>query len=150
MKLNFRLAPAIALVLCGMLIGQVPAVHAQLDKLLKGGLVLAAVDKFGPDINKFVNEVTGHRDSGDDAVTTVVPILSLGSGSYAGAAQVTGPRRLVDTVRAVAQLEGEKRIIQPRVRVRGLIPISDRTVRSLESLKRVPGVGITATLEVKL
>jgi hypothetical protein len=80
----------------------------------------------------------------------VVPILSLGSGSYAGAAQVTGPRRLVDTVRAVAQLEGEKRIIQPRVRVRGLIPVSDRTVRSLESLKRVPGVGVTATLEVKL
>lgn len=145
-----RVIPATALVLCGMLLGQVAPVQAQLDKLLKGGLVLVAVDKFGPDINKFVNEVTGNRNHDDKEMTKVVPILSIGSGAYAGAAQVMGPRQFVETVRAVAQLEAEKKIIQPQVRVRALIPISDRSVKSLDSLKRVPGVGISGTLEIKL
>lgn len=145
-----RILPGAALVLFGVLLGQAAPVQAQLDKVLKGGLILLAVDKFGPDINKFVNEVTGTRDEGDKDMTKVVPILSIGGGTYAGAAQVMGPRRLVETVKAVAQLQAEKTIIQPRVRVTALIPVSDRTVRTLDSLKRVPGVGISGTLEVKL
>jgi hypothetical protein len=145
-----RKPQAALLILLGVLLGQVPAVHAQLDKTIKGTLILLAVDRYGKDINKFVNDVTRTQDIGDEAVTRVVPILTVGNGTYAGAAQVNGPRRLVDTVKAVAQMEGEKRIIQPTVRVRGLIPVSDRAVKSLESLKRVPGVGVTATLEVKL
>ena len=141
---------SLTLVALGVLLGQTPAVRAQIDKTLKGTLILFAVDRYGKDINKFVNEVTRTQDIGDEAVTRVVPILTVGNGTYAGAAQVNGPRRLVDAVRAVAQMEGEKRIIQPTVRVRGLIPVSDRAVKSLETLKRVPGVGVTATLEVKL
>ncbi|WP_309706940.1 hypothetical protein [Armatimonas sp.] len=141
---------ALAFVALGIVLGQAPPVRAQLDKTIKAAAILFAVDRFGPDINKFVNEVTRTKDIGDEAVTKVVPILTVGNGTYAGAAQINGPRRLVDTVRAVAQMEGEKRIIQPTVRVRGLIPVSDRAVRSLETLKRVPGVGVTATLEVKL
>ncbi len=144
------LFPPLALVLVGTLLGQAPPVRAQFDKVLKATLILFAVDRYGKDINKFVNDVTRTKDIGDEAVTKVVPILTVGNGTYAGAAQVNGPRRLVDTVRAVAQIEGEKRIIQPTVRVRGLIPVSDRAVKSLETLKRVPGVGVTATLEVKL
>ncbi len=141
---------SLAFVALGLVLGQVPTVHAQFDKTIKGTLILLAVDRYGKDINKFVNDVTRTQDIGDEAVTRVVPILTVGNGTYAGAAQVNGPRRLVDTVKAVAQMEGEKRIIQPTVRVRGLIPVSDRAVKSLESLKRVPGVGVTATLEVKL
>lgn len=141
---------ALAFIALGIILGQLPPVHAQFNKTLKAALILLAVDRYGKDINKFVNDVTRTQDIGDEAVTKVVPILTVGSGTYAGAAQVNGPRRLVDTVRAVAQMEGEKRIIQPTVRVRGLIPVSDRAVKSLESLKRVPGVGVTATLEVKL
>ena len=83
-------------------------------------------------------------------MTKVVPILSIGGGTYAGAAQVMGPRRLVETVKAVAQLQAEKTIIQPRVRVNAMIPVSDRTVKSLDSLKRVPGVGVSGILEIKL
>jgi hypothetical protein len=138
------------LILLGLFVGQIPAVHAQLGKGIQATLILLAVDRYGKDINKFVNEVTRTQDIGDEAVTRVVPILTVGNGTYAGAAQINGPRRLVDTVRAVAQMEGQKRIIQPTVRVRGLIPVSDRAVKSLETLKRVPGVGVTATLEVKL
>ena len=144
------LGPSLALVCLGVLLGQAPAVRAQLDKTIKAALILLAVDTYGKDINKFVNDVTRTKDIGNEAVTKVVPILTVGNGTYAGAAQINGPRRLVDTVRAVAQIEGEKRIIQPTVRVRGLIPVSDRAVKSLETLKRVPGVGVTATLEVKL
>jgi hypothetical protein len=139
-----------AALLCGVLLGQLPMVRAQFDKAIKSALILAAVDRFSPDINRFVNETTSTKDIGDEAVTKVVPILTVGSGTYAGAAQVTGPRRLVDTVKAVAQIEGEKRIIQPTVRVRGLLPIASRDVKNLASLSRVPGVGITATLEVKI
>ena len=141
---------ALVFIALGIVLGQLPPVHAQFNKTLKATLILLAVDRYGKDINKFVNDVTRTQDIGDEAVTKVVPILTVGNGTYAGAAQVNGPRRLVDTVRAVAQIEGEKRIIQPTVRVRGLIPISDRAVKSLETLKRVPGVGVTATLEVKL
>lgn len=141
---------ALALIALGLVLGQLPVVRAQVDKTIKATLILVAIDRYGKDINKFVNDVTRTQDIGDEAVTRVVPILTVGKGTYAGAAQVNGPRRLVDTVKAVAQIEGEKRILQPTVRVRGLIPVSDKTVKSLESLKRVPGVGVTATLEVKL
>lgn len=149
MKRTRSFATGLALV-AGLFLGQVPAVHAQLDKLIKGGVIVAVVDRFAPDINKFTNSVTGTRDVGEQAVTKVVPILSVGNGTYAGAAQVYGPKKVVDTVKAVAQVEAEKRVISPTVRVRGLIPVADRNVKDLGSLNRVFGVGVTATLEVKL
>jgi hypothetical protein len=137
--------------LFGLLVGQATPVRAQLDRLIKGAAIIALVDRFAPDIDKFANQVLGGKPGPDeDAATKVVPILTVGTGTYAGAAQVTGPTRLVEQVKAVAQIEAEKRIIQPKVRVRGLIPISDRNTKRLENLSRVRGVGISATLEVKL
>jgi hypothetical protein len=140
----------IALALCGGLaIGLLAPVRAQnLGDVIKGGAIILAVDKFGRDIDKFVNKLIG--DGGrDGAETKVVPILSVGKGTYAGAAQVTGPRALVEQVRAVAQVEGEGRV-GVRFRAKGFIPISDRTVRTLESLKRVNGCGVTGFIDIKL
>ena len=133
----------------GMLSGLVIAPHAsaQLDQLLKGGVIIVAIDKFGDEINRAVNKVIGNPGYGSE--TRVVPILSIGKGTYAGAAQVTGPRLQVEKVRAIAQVEAGARA-GLQLRIKGLIPIESREVKDLGSLKRVTGVGITGLIDAKL
>ena len=133
----------------GLLSGLVvaPSASAQFDQLLKGGAIVLAIDKFGDDINNFVDRLVGNPPR--SAETRVVPILSLGKGTYAGAAQITGPKAQVEKVRAIAQIEGDARV-GLRIRVKGLIPVESREVRNLDSLKRVSGVGITGLIDAKL
>lgn len=123
--------------------------HAQIDKLFKGAAVIAIVDKNGREIDKFVNQVTGNKNDDPAYITKTVPILTVGKGSFAGAAQVQGPVQLVDKVKAVAQLEGQTRL-GVQIRVRGLVPIDNRSVDDPAKLTRVLGVGITGTVEIKL
>lgn len=139
----------VAVFAVGLLSGLVvaPQASAQLDKILKGGGILLAVDKFGGEINNFVDRLVGNPPRGGE--TKVVPILSLGKGTYAGAAQITGPKAQVDKVRAIAQVEGDARV-GLQIRVKGLIPIENREVKNLDSLKRVSGVGITGLIDAKL
>ena len=135
----------------GMVIGQVSPVQAQLDKILKGGAIILVVDRFSGQIDRFVNQITGNRTNNVEESTRVVPILTVGRGTYAGAVQVTGPKNLVDQVKAVAQVEGSTRAIaNNEIRVRGLIPIATRNVSSLGSLSRVKGVGVSALVDVRL
>ena len=139
----------IAIFAVGMLSGLVlaPSASAQLDKLLKGGAIIIAIDKFGGEINKAVDKLMGNPPSG--AETRIVPILSIGKGTYAGAAQITGPKALVEKVRAIAQVEADARA-GLQIRIKGLIPIESREVKDLDSLKRVSGVGITGLIDAKL
>jgi len=123
--------------------------HAQIDKLFKGAAVIAIVDKNGRDIDKFVNQVTGNKNDDPAYITKTVPILTVGKGAFAGAAQVQGPVQLVEKVKAVAQLEGQTRL-GVTIRVRGLVPIDNRSVDDPGKLSRVLGVGITGTVEIKL
>jgi hypothetical protein len=111
--------------------------------------VIAIVDKNGRDIDKFVNQVTGNKNDDPAYITKTVPILTVGKGAFAGAAQVQGPVQLVDKVKAVAQLEGQTRL-GVQIRVRGLVPIDNRSVDDPAKLTRVLGVGITGTVEIKL
>jgi hypothetical protein len=120
--------------------------YAQLDKILKGGAIAAAVDKFGPDINKGINKLVDNRNLGSGQATKVVPILSIGKGEAVGAVQVIGQKSQLDKVKAVAQLEGDVRLIST-VRLRALIPIS---ARSISNIKRVPGVGVSALVDIRL
>ena len=131
----------------GMLVGQIAPVHAQ--DVLKGGLVLVAVGSLAPQINRFVNTVTGNDPDGIREETKIVPILTVGRGAYAGAVQVTGPKNSVDRVQAVAQLEGRTKI-GSEVRVRGLVPIATTTASDEKSLNRVKGVGVSALVDVRL
>ena len=134
----------------GMLAGMLSPVRAQdLGQILKGGAILIAIDKFGPEIDKYVNKLLGDGTREVGADTKVVPVLSIGQGTYVGAVQVTGPTRQVQQVKAVAQVEGRARI-GFNIRVKGLIPISDRSVKDLSTLKRVPGIGITGIIDGKL
>jgi hypothetical protein len=120
--------------------------YAQLDKVLKGGAIAFAVDRFGPQIDKGINTLVDNRNLRLDQATKVVPILSIGNGSFVGAVQVTGPQESVDKVKAVAQLETNIRILGT-VRIKALIPIE---ARSVTNLKRVPGVGVSALVDIKL
>lgn len=118
---------------------------AQIDKVLKGGGIAFVISKFGPDINKFINGLTGTKKDSDDFATKVVPILSAGSGAYAGAVQVAGPEEAVRQVEAVAQIEGNFR--PAGVRARALIPIASKNVTNI---KRVQGVGVSGLIDIKL
>ncbi len=117
---------------------------AQIDKILKGGGVAFVVSKFGPDINKFMNKLTKTTPN-ETFDTKVVPVLSAGTGAYAGAVQVAGPRSAVQKVQAVAQIEGKFGPLG--LRIRALIPIS---THSISDIRRVPGVGVSGLLDVKL
>jgi hypothetical protein len=107
----------------------------------------AAVQKFGPDINKAINKLAGHKDT-DATFTKVVPILTVGIGksSAIGAAQVTGKRSNVEKVRAVAAPETE--LFGKEIRIRALIPISNDKVD--QGIKKVEGVGISGIVDLKL
>lgn len=154
-KKNTAIAWAVAAGLGGVIIGQLTPTKAQnIGDILKGGIagaaILIAVDKFGPDIDKFVNKITGNKPGADSGEgTNVVPILSVGRGTYAGAVQVSGPKANVDRVKAVAQLEGQARI-GVNVRARVLIPISNRNVTDPSKLSRVKGVGVSTLIDIKL
>src|SRR5947209_1623542 len=120
--------------------------YAQLGSILKGGAVALAVDKFGPQINRGINALTFNKSLSEDQATKVVPILSIGNGSYLGAVQVAGSQEALDKVKAVAQLEGKVNVIGG-IRLRALIPIA---ARSVSNLHRVPGVGVSALVDLKL
>jgi len=122
---------------------------AQLGSIIKGGVVVVAVDRFGKDINKFVNDLMGQKGATSRNATKVVPILSIGDSGYIGAVQVVGPQRLVDTVKGVAQLEGRFKLpIIDRFRIRGLVPVDTNAPH--KGFSRVEGVGVSAIIDFKL
>ncbi|MEP0765034.1 MAG: hypothetical protein HRF45_00625 [Fimbriimonadia bacterium] len=118
---------------------------AQIDTILKAGGIALAVTTFGKDIDKAINNLTGHKNT-NTSTTKVVPILSVGDGGYLGAAQVMGPKTNVDKVQALAQLEG--RFMGNAVRLRALIPVSTKTPG--KNLAKVDGVAVSAIVDFKL
>jgi hypothetical protein len=112
--------------------------------LLKIGGVGLVVDRFGPDINKAINTVQGFK-SDEAQMTKVVPILSVGQGKYVGAVQVMGPKSAVQKVKAVAQVETK---FAGTVRLKAMIPVESKNV--VENIRRVPGVGISGIVDLKL
>ena len=86
---------ALSIALCG-LCATALAADAFMD-LVKIVGVGAAVTSFAPQLNSAINKLSSHTDS--SAITTkVVPIISggLNSRKAIGAAQVMGPKALVD------------------------------------------------------
>ncbi len=73
--------------------------------VIGGGFVVSAIA--GP-INDFINTITLNRGAKVEGHTKVVPIVSIGSGTHIGAAQVAGPRGdAITSTKAVAQIEGD-------------------------------------------
>jgi hypothetical protein len=115
------------------------------ENLAKTAGVGIIVKQFGPKINNVVNRITKHKPT-SSSTTKVVPILTVGSSNAIGAAQVIGPKEFVNRVSAVAQIDSDLGFI-PKVRVRGLIPVANK---KLIQIKRVPNVGVSAILDLKL
>ena len=74
-----------------------------------------------------------------------MPVISVGDGKEAGAVQVMGPRDAVAKVQAVAQFETQFKPLN--MRMRGLVPIDSKTIKAIH---RIPGVGISGLLDVKI
>jgi len=134
------------LLFCLLSVAAVPAAQAlNLGDILKVGGIGILIDKFSGPLNKFINTLTFQNGGGHDYATKVVPIITVGSGGYIGAAQVMGSQELVDQVEAVLQVEGNFNGKQFRAKV--LIPIDSKNPTKFS---RVQGVGLSALIDVKI
>lgn len=117
-----------------------------LGDALKVGGISVLVDKFAVPLNSAINTLlTQHGMGTSYYATKVVPIISIGDGSYVGAAQVTGPQDGINQTQAVLQLEGN--FSDSRFRLKGLIPVN---AKSVTNISRVQGVGVSAQIDVKI
>ncbi len=114
--------------------------------ILKAGGIAFVVDKFGDQINNFINKLTANKNVGTTEATAVVPILSLGSGAHIGAAQVIGAKENVEKCKAVVQIEANT-VIGRNLRVRALVPVGSKTT---SNIKRIYGVGVSAIIDIKI
>jgi hypothetical protein len=147
-KTNMKRSTRVAVAAGALCLAAGVVAGAQLGSILKGGVIVVAVDKFGPDINKGINSLLGQHGATTKYATKVVPILSLGDSGYIGAVQVAGPEELVRKVQGVAQLEGRFKLpIVSGMRLRGLVPVS---TKSTKNISRVEGVGVSAIVDFKL
>ena len=132
--------------IAGFVLGNgMTTVHAggYLGKILKGGAIGYAVDATAGPLNDGINKVTAKYGVSTTDATKVVPIISVGDGSRAGAAQVSGPQEKVDQVKAALIIE--QTILGIRAKI--LIPV-DRV--DYKNVKSIQGVGVAASMDVKL
>jgi len=115
--------------------------------ILKVGGVGLLVSKFGKPLNDAVNTLTLNHGAENRDATKVVPILSVGKGGYIGMAQVTGPARRLDKVKAVGQLETDFGALGTKFRIKALVPIASDNLKSFD---RVHGVGVSAVIDLKI
>ncbi len=110
-----------------------------------------AVKTFAPQINNFINTVLQNKGVAVRAQTKVVPVLSISiglgnpSGAYIGAAQVSGPAASVNKVQAVALLEAD---FQTAFRIKAYIPVDN--LQPWQAFRRVPGVGVSAIIDIRI
>ena len=106
------------------------------------------VTQFAGPLNDFINALLQNKGVKVTERTKVVPILSIGIGSasYIGAAQVSGPKNAMDKVKAVGQLEGDFNQV---FRVKALVPL-DSLNPITDGIRRVNGVGVTAIIDLRI
>lgn len=135
-----------AALVCGFLLGQgtAPAQAGILGTVVKGGAISLLVNQFADQLNSAINTLTAKYPISSDYATKVVPIITVGDGSYAGAAQVSGPKAQVDKCQAALQLEAS---FFKSFRAKALIPV-DKV--AISGINRVQGVGVSAQIDVKI
>ncbi len=140
----------IALVLAVLLALSTPFYAAAQDitSLIKIFGIGYVVTQFAGPLNDFINGLLVNKGVKVTEQTKVVPILSLGlgQGSYIGAAQVSGPKAAVAKVKAVGQLEGNFNQV---FRIKALVPL-DSLNPITDGIRRVPGVGVTAIIDLRI
>lgn len=139
------LVALLALCLVGLPVFTASVSAFGLGDILKVGGIGFLVDRMATPLNNFINGLMAKNGAGTDYATKVVPIVTVGSGGYIGAAQVTGDSDLVNQTEAVLQLEGD--FSNGQFRVKGLIPINSKNPLHFS---RVQGVGISAIIDVRI
>lgn len=119
-----------------------------LGSILKTVGIGVVVDQFAEPINNFINTLTLNNGVEVKEETKVVPIVTVGSNSYAGAVQVSGPKEKIEQVKAVAQLEGDFK--DGDFRIRALIPVNTTNPVNIKNIDRIEGVGITALVDINV
>lgn len=138
------MAVSIATLSTGALVNTTQAFSLNLGSILKVGGVGILVDRFGGQINDFLNKILAQNNLSTTYTTKVVPIVSVGTNGYIGAAQVTGSASEVERVEAVAQLEASFNNV---ARVKGLVPIDSKNP---VNASRIQGVGVSAIIDLKI
>lgn len=138
------MAVSIATLSTGALVNTTQAFSLNLGSILKVGGAGILVDRFGGQINDFLNKILAQNNLSTTYTTKVVPIVSVGTNGYIGAAQVTGPASEVERVEAVAQLEASFNNV---ARVKGLVPIDSKNP---VNASRIQGVGVSAIIDLKI
>ena len=116
------------------------------DMLKEKGMSLM-LDNFSGKIDEYVNENAPVKME-NGCATKIVPVVTIGSKGYIGAAQISGPKEQVEKCKAALTVEGQ--LASGAVRVQYLIPIDTNKPVSLDSVHRVPGVGVSARLDLGL
>ena len=118
--------------------------NGDVGKVIKGAAVLALTVGLADQLNSFINTVTLNKGVPESAGTKVVPVIALGSGTRVGAAQVSGPKDLVNKTKIVVQIESKFSFKNLDVEV--FVP-SD----NMNPLKfnRVEGVGVSALIDLR-
>ena len=134
------------LVFCLTSFAAIPVTQAfGFGDIFKIGGIAIVVDKFAGPLNNFINTLTAKHGTETEYTTKVVPIITVGSGGYIGAAQVIGSEELVNQVQAVLQIEGNFNGNQ--FRVKALIPIDSKNPLNFS---RIQGVGVSAVIDVRI
>ncbi len=147
LKLRF-----VAMLLAAVLVASAPfyaaAQNIDVISIIKVFGIGYAVTQFAGPLNDFINALLNNKGVKVTERTKVVPILSIGVGSssYIGAAQVSGPKNAMDKVKAVGQLEGDFNQV---FRVKALVPL-DSLNPITDGIRRVPGVGVTAIIDIRI
>lgn len=115
-----------------------------LGGVVKVGGIGIVVDKFGGQIDSFLNKLLKQNNLSTTYTTKVVPIVSVGGKNYIGAAQVTGPESEVSRVKAVAEITGS---FNDLIQVKGLVPVD--SVNPVGA-SRIQGVGVSAIIDVRI
>ncbi|NLL37428.1 MAG: hypothetical protein GX256_07910 [Fretibacterium sp.] len=147
--MNRILSRSLASVLIALTVLTAPASALDAKDLLKKGALIvgggALVKAIADPINDFINTVTFNKNAKFEGHTKVVPIVSFGTGTHIGAAQVGGQSKtMTEKTQAVAQLEVDFK----GIRVKILVPID--SINPVERFRRVQGVGVTAIIDVKI
>ena len=147
--MNFRSgkkAVVVAALASFVMVTSIPVVTASiLGDVLKVGGLGYLVDRYADELNDFINALTAKHGVSSEYATKVVPIITIGSGGYVGAAQVSGPQELVDECKAALQLEGN--FMNNTFRVKALIPMDSKNPTNFS---RGQGVGVSAQIDVKI
>ncbi len=140
----------IALLLAAVMVVSGPfyAAAQDISGLIKIFGIGYVVTQFAGPLNDFINALLQNKGVKVTERTKVVPILSIGIGSasYIGAAQVSGPKKAMDKVKAVGQLEGDFNQV---FRVKALVPL-DSLNPITDGIRRVNGVGVTAIIDLRI